>query len=156
MLDIIAQQEAALQFATFDKAEAWRLGVALKEAAEAAGQVVAIDITVAGHGWFHYAMPGTSPDNADWVRRKRNVVAHFGRSSYAIGLELKEKGTTLPERNGLPIRDYAPFGGSFPLTLRSVGVIGQITVSGLPQREDHALIVRVLSAFLNVAAPELS
>ena len=45
---------------------------------------------------------------------------------------------------------YAAHGGAFPVTVRGVGVVGTVAVSGLPQLEDHAFVVRVLSDFLGV------
>ncbi len=44
--------------------------------------------------------------------------------------------------------DYAAHGGAFPLIIRVVGVVGTITVSGLPQQEDHELVVTTLKQFL--------
>ena len=43
---------------------------------------------------------------------------------------------------------FAAHGGSFPITVRDVGVIGTVTVSGLPQAQDHALVVEALQTFL--------
>jgi uncharacterized protein (UPF0303 family) len=34
--------------------------------------------------------------------------------------------------------------------VRDVGVVGTVTVSGLPQAADHALVVEVLRTFLGV------
>jgi uncharacterized protein (UPF0303 family) len=152
----IAAQEERLQFQTFDAETAWRLGLKLREAAAARGVAVAIDIQLAGQALFFTAMPGTTPDNTDWVRRKRNVVLHFRRSSYAVGLQLKQQATSLAERQGLEARDYAPHGGCFPILLRGTGCVGTITVSGLPQREDHALIVEVLAGQLGQPLDELA
>jgi len=45
---------------------------------------------------------------------------------------------------------FAAHGGAFPLTIRGTGVVGTITVSGLPQVEDHAFVVAQLEAFLGV------
>lgn len=57
---------------------------------------------------------------------------------------MEQKQSTLSERYGLPLTDYAAHGGSFPLCVHHAGVIGAITVSGLPQRADHELVVEAL------------
>jgi uncharacterized protein (UPF0303 family) len=147
-LQSIGAQEQALVFPQFDAARAWALGNRLHALATARGHAVAIDVFSFGQPLFFAALAGTSPDNVDWVRRKRNVVAHFRRSSYAIGLRMQQAGTTLADKHGLPVSEYAPHGGAFPLTVAGVGVIGSITVSGLPQRSDHELVVEALCAEL--------
>ena len=155
-LDQISQQEATLQFDHFDARTAWAIGSRLKEVAEAMGVVVAIDIQSWGQALFFYAMPGTAPDNAEWIRRKRAVVQHFHTSSYAVGLQLAAKGETLEALRGLPTADFAAHGGSFPIKLRGTGCVGAVTVSGLPQRQDHALVVAVLAEFLGQETQQLA
>jgi len=155
-LEKIALQEKRLQFKNFDAAAAWAVGSALKAAAEKRGVAVAIDIHLNGHQLFSYAMPGTTADNWDWIRRKRNVVQRYHRSSYAIGLTHQRAHTTLQEKAGLDIKDYAPHGGCFPILLAGTGCVGTITVSGLPQREDHNLVVAVLQEYLQLAAEDLA
>ncbi|HTC51375.1 MAG TPA: heme-degrading domain-containing protein [Steroidobacteraceae bacterium] len=155
-LAALATQEARLQFDSFDAGSAWRLGAQLRAAAEARGAAVTLDIWLGAQQLFLSAMPGTSPDNAEWARRKRNVVLRFHRSSYAVGLELAQRKTTLRERYGLEERDYAAHGGCFPLLLRGTGCVGTIAVSGLPQREDHELIVAALARELGVPAAPLA
>ena len=71
-------------------------------------------------------------------------MVRFHRSSYALGLELKLTNSTLAERHELPQTDYASHGGSFPLKVAGAGLIGSVTVSGLPQRADHELVVEAL------------
>ncbi len=93
---------------------------------------------------FYAALHGTSPDNAEWARRKANVVARLYRSSYAVGLALKARNISLQEKYSLPAADYASHGGAFPIALAGTGVIGSITVSGLAQRDDHELVVEAL------------
>lgn len=155
-LALLAFQEEQLQFDTFNADTAWQLGTLLKEAVEARGKAVAIDIQLFGHPLFFYAMPGTTPDNIDWIRRKRNVVERFQQSSYAIRLRMKQKQITLTEQAGLPLRDHAAAGGGFPIRLRGSACIGAITISGVPMREDHGIIVEVLAAWLNQPIDELA
>jgi uncharacterized protein (UPF0303 family) len=146
-LAIIARQEAELHLPHFDLDTAWRLGVSLRELAVARSQSIVIDIRRFGQPHqplFYTALTGTTPDNPRWVQRKSNVVARFHRSSYAIGLTLAQSERTFSERYGLPDADYAAHGGSFPLHVEGAGIIGSVTVSGLPQREDHNLAVEAL------------
>jgi uncharacterized protein (UPF0303 family) len=147
-LQSIGAQEQALVFPHFDAARAWALGNRLHALATARGLAIAIDVGTFGQPLFFAALAGTTPDNVDWVRRKRNVVAHFRRSSYAVGLRMQQAGTTLDAKHGLASADYTPYGGAFPLTVAGVGVVGTITVSGLPQRADHEFVVETLCAEL--------
>jgi uncharacterized protein (UPF0303 family) len=154
-LQRIQEQESRLRFPAFDENTAWQVGVALKARAEALGKAVTIEITLGGATLFFHAMRGTTPANADWVRRKRNLVQLTHTSSYATGLALKRDGMTLETSLALPARDYAAHGGCFPLILAGC-CVGTITVSGLPQRDDHALVVEVLAAHLGLAPETLA
>jgi uncharacterized protein (UPF0303 family) len=140
----IAFQEQELVLPRFDSDIAWHIGTTLRELAVARGLSLVIDVRRFGQPLFYAALAGTTPNNPDWVRRKSNVVAHFFRSSYAVGLELHEKNTDLTQRYGLPFSEYAAHGGAFPLKVAGAGVIGSVTVSGLPQRADHELVVEAL------------
>ncbi|BDA84423.1 hypothetical protein Sa4125_19650 [Aureimonas sp. SA4125] len=93
------------------------------------------------------ALPGATPDNAEWIRRKRNTVMRFRRSSLAMRLLCEAKGQSLGERYGLADRDYVASGGGVPILLTGTGCIGAVVVSGLPDVEDHALVVSALRAF---------
>ncbi|MBB3309107.1 uncharacterized protein (UPF0303 family) [Rhizobium sp. BK196] len=143
----IAEQEKALSFDAFDLTTAWQLGKLLQELATERGLGIAIDITLHSMPVFYAALPGVTPDNVNWVRRKRNMVSRYFRSSYASGLKLQKEGKTV-EDNGLSPADYAPHGGSFPINVRGTGCIGAVTVSGLPQRDDHNLAVEALALIL--------
>ncbi|HVJ42616.1 MAG TPA: heme-degrading domain-containing protein [Dongiaceae bacterium] len=154
-LEKIRAQEAALVFARFDADVALQLGLALRDAALAQQVAVTIDIRQADNILFFHAMPGTAPANADWARRKRNLVELLRRSSYAVGLEIRLTGDPLDGKMALPLRDYAAHGGCFPIRVTGAGHIGTVTVSGLPQREDHKLVVSVLTRMLGKDMPEL-
>ena len=58
--------------------------------------------------------------------------------------------------DALDTRDYAHHGGSFPIFLKGTGCVGTITVSGLPQREDHCLVVEIVAAYLQQDISDLS
>jgi uncharacterized protein (UPF0303 family) len=148
LLDELRKQEEELQFAAFSNETALQLGLALLEAARGASKPVAIDITRHGLQLFHYAMEGTAVDNGEWIRRKNNVVNRFGHSSYFVGISLKSAGQTIEEKYLVSSQEYAAHGGAFPIILRESGVIGTITVSGLPQEEDHKLVTSTIRAFL--------
>lgn len=154
-LAIIDRQEELLQFNAFDNSMAWLLGESIKSHCESRGLAVAIEIRICRETVFFFAMSGTSPNNADWARRKRNTTELQQRSSYAVGLALPE-GTTLKTQSGLPLRDYAHHGGSFPIRVKGIGVVGAVTVSGLPQREDHRIVVRIIAEMLGQSSVELT
>src|SRR5271155_5665187 len=120
----IALQEQELQFAAFDEETAWKLGSQLRALAVARKLSLVVDVRRIGQPLFYTALPGTTPDNVEWVRRKGNVTARFHRSSYAIGREMEQKKSNLFDRYGLPLSDYAGHGGSFPLRVLGAGVIG--------------------------------
>lgn len=147
-LERIALQERELVLPRFDAEVAWKLGVRLRTTAQERGLSLVIDIRRFGQPLFYAALDGTTPDNPEWVRRKINVVARFHSSSYRIGLSLKAKNETLHEKLGVPVADYAAAGGSFPLNVAGAGIVGCVTVSGLPQRDDHELVVEALCAEL--------
>jgi uncharacterized protein (UPF0303 family) len=147
-LERVALQERELRLPRLHAQVAWELGLRLRAMAEQRGLPVVIDVRRFGQPLFYAALDGTTPDNAEWVRRKCNVVARFHRSSYAVGLKLKAKSETLAEQQGLPLFDYATHGGSFPLSVEGAGVVGSVTVSGLPQRADHELVVEALCDLL--------
>jgi len=145
-LAMIARQEAVLQFARFNEESAWQLGLRLRQFAVARKLTLVVDVRRFGQPLFYCALAGSSPDNAAGAQRKANTVARFHRSSYYMGLEQHLKGTTLAERFALPLSEFAAHGGSFPIALAGTGVVGSVTVSGLPQREDHQLVVEALCA----------
>jgi uncharacterized protein (UPF0303 family) len=113
----------------------------------AAGKPVAIDIRRGTQQLFHAALPGAVADNDRWIERKVRVVERFGASSYLVGRRLVSKGEELNAGMGLDPADYAAHGGAFPLRIRNVGIVAVVTVSGLPQAEDHALVVAALERF---------
>ena len=144
----LAAEEDELQLRRFTNDDAWVLGSALVARARAERLPVAIDVSRHSHQLFHAAMTGATPDNDAWIARKRRVVERYGSASYLVGSRFRAKGTTFEESSRLDPDTYAAHGGAFPITVAGVGVIGSVTVSGLPQVEDHRLVVEALERFL--------
>jgi len=155
-LQRLALQEQVLQLSQFDEATAWDLGCRIKAICEARNVGVTIEVRRAKETLFFYAMQGVVPNNAEWVRRKRNTVELLHRSSYAVGLAHGKDSTSLQLKSGVSLNDYAEHGGSFPIRVRGVGCVGAVTVSGVPQREDHAIVVEALAGLCGVALGEVA
>jgi uncharacterized protein (UPF0303 family) len=148
--DLIArleQQERDLIFTRFDHADAWRLGSLLVALATERGLPVAIDIRRGTQQLFHAALAGSTADNDAWIERKVRVVERFGHSSYLVGRRLAAQGRELDASQGVDPARFAAHGGAFPVRLEAAGVVGVVTVSGLPQAEDHALVVEAIERF---------
>ncbi|TVQ40487.1 MAG: heme-degrading domain-containing protein [Spirochaetaceae bacterium] len=140
-------EEEELQFSSFTNEEALQLGLAMVERAKQRGLSVAIDIERHGQQLFHHALEGTATDNDKWIARKKLLVNRVFMSSYHFTLKLEASGGTLRDR-GLDEQHFAASGGSFPVRIQNTGVVGTITVSGLPHEQDHALVVESVRRFL--------
>lgn len=152
----VALQERRLRFAAMTPQLPWQLGERIRHIAAARGLALAIEVRLARDTVFYYAMPGTTPNNAEWVRRKRNTVELMQQSSYAVGLALEGEGMTLEQKSGAALKDHATHGGSFPLLLDGAGCIGAVTVSGATGREDHAVVVEALAVLLGIAPDQVA
>ncbi|MCX4914941.1 heme-degrading domain-containing protein [Streptomyces sp. NPDC060011] len=144
----LEEQERRLTLPRFTHDDAWTLGTLLVELARERNAPVAVDIRRGGQQLFHAALPGSTPDNDAWIDRKRRVVERYGCSSLLVGSRFRAKGTTFEDSSRLDPDTYAAHGGAFPLTVKDTGVIGTVVVSGLPQIEDHRLVVEALEKFL--------
>ncbi|MGA5452996.1 heme-degrading domain-containing protein [Streptomyces umbrinus] len=143
----LEEQERRLTLPHFTYDDAWALGTLLVELARERNAPVAIDIRRAGQQLFHAALPGSTPDNDAWIDRKRRVVERYAASSLLIGTRFRAKNTTFEDSSRLDPDVYAAHGGAFPITVEGAGVIGTVVVSGLPQLEDHAMVVEALERF---------
>ncbi|GAA3240641.1 heme-degrading domain-containing protein [Actinocorallia longicatena] len=144
----LEEQERRLVFTRFTNDDAWDLGVRLVEMARERDLAVTVDIRRGDHRLFHHARPGTTADNDDWIERKIRVVRRFEAASFRVGQRYRDQGTTFEVKSGLDPARYAAHGGCFPIRIADAGLIGTVTVSGLPQAEDHALVVEALELHL--------
>lgn len=150
LISELEAQEERLVFSRFDNIDAWRLGSAMVAAATERSLPIAIDIRRHGQQLFHVGLQGTTAENDSWIERKVNVVNRFAASSYLVGRRLAASGTALDEALGVEPRLFAAHGGAFPIRITDVGVVGSVAVSGLPQADDHAFVIKMIAAFLEV------
>jgi uncharacterized protein (UPF0303 family) len=141
----LLKQEQHLQFAIFDNVTAWQLGCELKILAEKQQAQVAIEVYAFNQRLFSYAMAGTTPDNLLWIKRKRQSVLRFGHSTYYLNQYNASKNRTFEDQNHINPHEYCAHGGAFPIRIKNNGLIGVVTVSGLPQEEDHKMVTEVLA-----------
>ena len=148
ILKQLLQEENELQFINFNESTAWQLGTQMVERAMRENLSITVDITRGQQQLFHASMPGTAADNDEWVKRKVRLVNRFGHSSFYMGQLLKHKGKTIEQSYLIPESEFAAHGGCFPIIVKGTGMVGTITVSGLPQEEDHKLVIQTLRDFL--------
>jgi uncharacterized protein (UPF0303 family) len=140
-------EAATLVLRSFTEADALRLGGILTELALAEALPVVIDIRTPDRTLYHAGLPGSAPLNDLWARRKSNTALRFQLASLLVGRTNAAKGETL-EKHGLSLADHADHGGAVPIRVTGVGVVAVATVSGLPQVEDHRLVVRGIRALI--------
>ena len=145
---LVRKQEQDLVLATFDEAVAFELGNAIRDRAMAEGLSLVVDVRTWDRQMFFAATAGTSADNAEWVRRKINTVRRFQRPSYRMVLERGE--VPFPPQSGADPADYVVAGGGFPIRVTGAGIVGCLTISGLPGREDHGVAVAALCDHLGL------
>ncbi len=145
-VDQLDAEAAELELVSFTADDARRLGMILVALAEARVLPVAIDITRGMQVLFHVAMPGATADNDDWVRRKVRTVVRHGEPSLLVGMRPRLRGKRIEDDPWFDERRYAAHGGCVPVCVRGAGMVATATVSGLPQVDDHRLVVEALRA----------
>jgi uncharacterized protein (UPF0303 family) len=155
LIAAIAAQEGRLVFERFDADLALEIGLGIRERVAALGKAAVVDVRLWDRRLFWFAMPGTTADNEDWVRRKVNAVRRFHKSTFRLG---REKGARMLPAEAGPeaVAECVLAGGGFPLKVRGVGCVGAVTVSGLPDRQDHEMVVAALAAALGVDPGEVA
>ena len=143
-LEQLLEQEQLLQFSKFNHHTAWQLGSRIKSLADDQKAAIALEVYAFNQVLFSYAMAGTTADNQTWIARKRASVLRFGHSSFYLGEYNRSKGRQFEQQPQIDPMVFAAHGGSFPLRIRNSGLIGAVTVSGLPQEDDHGLVIEAL------------
>jgi uncharacterized protein (UPF0303 family) len=144
LIEQVVQEMEEFQFDRFSRDDALSLGMLLAQLGAARSLPVAIDIRQGDHILFHCALQGATPDKDLWIRRKSMTATRFAVPSLLVGLRARLRGEA---EDWLDQSDYAAYGGAFPLVVRGVGHVATVTVSGLPQKADHDLVVEAFRAF---------
>lgn len=153
-VEILKKQEQAAQFQSFSEEIAFDFGSVIYGIARSKRAPVVVNIRTVDRALFHAAMPGATPDNDEWVRRKSNVVLRYHVSSLHFGDTLALKGRVINPDMGIDMMNYAAHGGSFPIRIKKACVIAAVTVSGLPQLDDHRMIIEALDQYLKIELPK--
>ena len=138
----------SLELTGFALADALRLGRIATDIAVDRSLPVLIEVVLGQRVAYRAALPGTTADNDEWLRRKFRVVARFEESTLAVRVAHEEKDRAFNEATGLPEAEFAAHGGGWPVKVAGVGMVGMFGVSGLPQVADHELIVESLGIHL--------
>lgn len=146
-IDSLTAEYDRLILPAFDEETALRLGLTLVNMAKLDKLGIVINIRTADRTLFHAALTGSGPINDNWARRKSNVALAFQAPSMLVRLRMLAKGDSLAT-HGLAEADHAIHGGAVPIRVAGAGVVAVVTVSGLPQAEDHALAVRAIETLL--------
>jgi len=148
-------ESAELILDAFSADDAWELGNILVTLAKQRGVSITAQIARGEQVLFQVAMEGMSLDQDLWVQRKARTVRRFGVSSMLVGLKYRRHAASDPLAPAS--FDHAPWidhvalsgnGGSVPITVRGVGAVATVTVSGLSPADEHALAVEALRLFL--------
>lgn len=143
-----------LQFPGFSLDDSLNLGLLLVELGKERGLPIAIDISKGEQVLFHVALPGATPDNEHWIRAKQRTAARYEVPSLLVGLRGRLRGGRIEDQGWFDQSLYAAHGGAFPLYVTGVGAVATVTVSGLPQVQDHDLVVEALRNILQSTATD--
>ena len=108
---------------------------------------ITIEVRIGNRIVFHASLEGSKPKNDWWINRKVAVVMLNQHSTMFERVSAEERGVDWHQENGVTDETHAIHGGAIPL-ITDDGFKGILTISGLPQVEDHLLAVEVLTEFL--------
>ena len=143
----LLRQEEDFSFSSFTNEDAIALGQEMLKIATSQKAPVIVQVRIGQQIIFHAALAGTTTENDWWINRKARVVEKFNHSSMYVRVSFEEKNQTFEEHSGLDNELYAAHGGGFPIIVTGQGVVGVALVSGLPQVEDHKMIIQGLTNF---------
>lgn len=149
LIERLENEVSALHLNSFNQADALGLGLLLVDLAKERNLPVAIDIRRHEHVLLHVSLPGATADNDIRIQRKSRTTERYAEPSLLVGLKGRIGGGRLEDNGWFDETRYASHGGAFPIFVKNTGQVATVTVSGLPQKADHDLVVEALTSFLN-------
>lgn len=134
-----------IEIKEFSNQLALEMGLEIIKLAKLRNKKIAVEIKRLNHIVFLFVDDSLGADKHIWLKKKSNVAMLFEMSSLSVRKNLEEKNRTLKDSYGLEDKDYAASGGSIPIFVENVGMVGTITVSALKDFEDHQLILDALT-----------
>ncbi|WP_394249400.1 heme-degrading domain-containing protein [Arthrobacter pityocampae] len=147
LIRAIEREVDELQFTRFTNDDAVALGQLIIQLGVGRNLPIAVCIRRPDHILFRAALDGTTPDNDYWLDAKSRTAERYFVPSLLVGLRGRRDGTPVEDDPLFDTTTHAAHGGSFPLYIQDVGPVATVTVSGLPQLEDHKLVVEALRTF---------
>ena len=133
-----------IELDNFSNRIAFEMGLKILDLAKSRNQHIAVEISRLNYTVFIYIDDNLSADKHNWLRRKANIAKRLEESSLSVKNDMKEGNLTLDKTFGLDEKDFIAKGGSIPVFVKNAGMIATITVSGLPDVEDHNIIIDAL------------
>jgi len=141
----LEREDEQLVLPAFSLLDAWWLGSWLTDKAIASGMPLAIDVRRPDLTMFRSVLPGATPDQEQWLRRKSAVTLRMEVSSRLFAARMESRGIDATAVGWLD-GGYAITGGSVPVRVRGVGVVAAVTAAGLSSDADHDIVVEGIVA----------
>ena len=161
MQELLERQEELLRFDSFTNQDARRLGNILADIAAENPTPTTVRVCIGDTVVFQYTDSPEEDVRLGWVSRKYNLIRKTGHSSMHACVRNRKLGELAELAADT---DTYGFGcGGFPIRLKGEplteensvsSIIGCVALSGLPDPQDHDLVVRALEQFLGASAPK--
>ena len=144
----LLREEEVLALPALTQEDALTIGQIAYEIGTTRDLEITIEIRLGEWTVFHASLPGSKPENDEWIARKARVVLASGHSTMHERVLSEETNVDWYELHNLPKKLHAIHGGGLPLNVIGKGLVGILLISGLPQVDDHLLGVEIITEFL--------
>lgn len=144
----LLSMEERLKLSKMNLVESAIIGDIAKEYGITKNYPIAIEVRLGNWIVYHVSLPGSKPENQEWLDRKSRVVNLKHHSTLYERVFAQERDVDWYLENNLSQDFYAIHGGGLPLITTEQGFVGALLISGLPHVEDHLLGIEVLTEYL--------